>query len=636
MTDTYEKKFKTEKEEIAHWEQCFKSCEQQRKPYEEQWYLNIAFYFSRQYVVWQRSTQGNRLLDPPTPRNRVRLVSNRIKPVIRNELVKLTKEEPQFYVIPNTTEPTDVAAARVGESVADYILKTGHFNRVRRQSTFWSLLCGTSFVKVTCSDVDADILLEKVTSFHMFVPNLEDEDLQSQPFVMHCRGMSPDILEEKYKVKITPDMNMAENSVEQKFFSSLGIKNKDADHSKMVYVKEIWVKPCEYYPTGALLVIAGGKMVYRYEGTGQVIEESTDEYISPNAPVGVNNDLPFEHGEYPFAKINHTASGRFYGISTIEDLISLQKELNKNRSQVIECKNRMAKPQMTYVKGSIDVTKITSEVGLYIPVAPGFDPPQPIIIPPLSNVFAEVDKNILEDIDVIAATNQITRGTVPTGIEAASAIAYLSEQNDSQIYNTVVSIEEATEEIGKQCLKLVQQFWTEDKIIKVVSKNNAFEATVFKISTLKDNTDIRVEAGSMAPKSLAARQAFITDLMTKGLIPPEKGLRYLQMSETSRLYDELQIDSKHAQRENFKMSQGMMLEPNDWDNDETHIYEHELYMKSQEFEMSDPVIQNIFIQHLTMTKMKVMQYVGNAESSGDTSVSDGDSEPAYAGNGTEA
>lgn len=593
--------FDTDENEISYWEKQYQICDKQRKAYEEAWYMNLAFYFSKQWVVWNRTINGSaRLYDPPSPRNRVRLISNRVKPVIRDELTKLIKEEPQFYVVPNTTDPTDVAAARVAESLAEFILKNTKYNRIRRQTTFWALICGTSYVKTTCPGIDEDIINDKITAFNIFVPDLENEDIQTQAFVMHCRGVPADSIEQQYGEKVPTDMSVNGASLEQKFLSAIGVKNKDASDNKMVYVKEIWVKPCLRYKQGALITIANKKIVYRYTPDGTQFDENND-------PIKGDNGFPYDHGQYPFAKMDHTASGRYYGTSTIEDIIPLQKEYNKSRSQIIESKNRMAKPQMTYVKGSIDVTKITSEVGLYIPVMPGFDPPRPIALAPLPEYALQIPNMIKEDIDEVAGRNDISRGGVPTGIQAASAIAYLAEQNDSKIYNTVISIEEATEQIGQQVLSLVQQFWTPEKIEKIVSRNNAFEASVFMISSLNKNTDLRVEAGSMAPKSKAAQQAFITDLMTKGMIPPEKGLRYLQMNETNRLYDELQVDSRQAQRENFKMAQGdTSIQPNDFDNDPVHIYEHELYMKSQEYEALDDQGKSIFINHLTMTKQKVL------------------------------
>lgn len=595
--------FKDTDEEISYWESQFKVCESMRKAFEEQWYLNLAFYFSKQWVVWQRTTTGtSRLYDPPAPRNRVRLISNRIKPVIRDEMVRLIKQEPQFFAVPNTTEPTDVAAARVAESLTEYTLTSGKYNKIRRQATFWMLQCGTSYIKVTCPGDDADIDYERLTAFHVFVPDYDEEDIQKQAYVIHARGVQASAVEEKYGVKLDSDMTITGAALEQKFLNSLGIRNKgEAANNKMVYIKEIYVKPCKKYPKGALLVIGGKKLIYRYSPNGPIIHEDTGQAIADG-----EDDFPYDHGNYPINKMDHTATGRYFGESTIVDLIPLQKEYNKTRSQLIEAKNRMAKPQMSYVKGSIDVTKVTSEAGLYIAVNPGFEAPRPIPIQRMPDYVSREPENIKADMDEAAGRNEISRGGVPTGVQASSAIAFLAEQNNSGIYNTVASIEDCTQQVGQQTLALIEQFWSIGKITQVVSKNNMFEANLFKISELKNNTDIRVETGSMAPRSEAAQRAFITDLMDKGIIPPEKGLRYLQMSETNRLYDELQVDAKQAQRENFAMSQGSQVMPNPWDNDTTHVYEHELYMKSQEFEQSEDTIKQGFIAHLDATKQKVM------------------------------
>lgn len=74
-------------------------------------------------------------------------------------------------------------------------------------------------------------------------------------------------------------------------------------------------------------------------------------------------------------------------------------------------------------------------------------------------------------------------------------------------------------------------------MVKVVSKNSAFEAIQFKSADIKGNTDLRIEPGSMAPRSKAARQAFITEWLKLGVLTPEQGLKYMEMSETNQLWD---------------------------------------------------------------------------------------------------
>lgn len=612
------------KKEVAYWNQQFEKCRAVREPFERQWLVNLAFYFGKQYVVWSPQSaalSNQRLVEPAAPKHRVRVVANKVKPVIRMELTKLTKQEPQFYVVPSTTEPTDVAAAKIGESLAEFYMEELKFNRVRRSSTFWMLMCGTSFKKLYVGKNhtgNAEILLDAVTPLHIFVPIIQEESIEKQPYVIHGRALPVELIESTYGVKLSADISVDAPPFDAKFANALGIQSRpDKSQKDMCFVKEIWVNPCQRYPDGAMLVIVNEQLVYVHKTE---VETPVEEAVEDESRQWSDSNFPFSHGQYPFAKIDHIPAGRFYSTSVIEDLIPLQVEYNKTRSQIVEAKNRMARPQLYYERGSLDPNKVTSEPGQMIPINPGFNYPKPSELVPLPGyVIQELDRT-LRDMDELSGQTEISKGRTPPGIEAASAIAYLQEENDSRLYHTVASIEDATAKIGKQLLSLIQEFISNEQIVEIVSKNNTIEAEQFKSKNYKSASDIRIEAGSMGPKSAAARQAFITELMKIGIIPPEKGLRYLQMNETNRLYEELQVDSKAAQRENYLMSsgKGVIVDPNTgeplplatnlWDNDVTHEYEHALFLKSQEFELiEDQKIKDLIILHYVEHKQKLLQ-----------------------------
>lgn len=601
--------------EVAEWEAKFSAAASARRPFEEQWYYNMAFYFGRQYAQWEKGVTANRLVEPPAPRNRVRLICNKIKPIIRRELAKVCKEEPQFYVVPSTWESEDVAAARAAENIADYCLYTGKFNSIRRSASFWTLLCGSAFLKTYCNGEDKDIIYEAVSPFHIYVPSMQLEKLEDQEFVCHARAVSPQLVYDSYGVEVKADAEVVGTTLEQRFFNAMGIKSNNQTKSNLVYLKEFWITPCRKYPNGGLVVIAGGKVIYAYNG--EVIE---DDPLSPRPYTPSEN--PFEHGKLPFDKIDHIPTGRFYGDSVIVDLIPLQKEYNRTRSQIVEVKNRTSKPNMVYQQGSLDPNKVTAEPGLMIPIRAGFEYPRFMTQPEMpSYVMQELDRNVL-DMDDVSNQFEVAKGRTPPGVEAASAIAYLQEENDDVLNHTTFSIEQAVESVGKKTLSLVKQFWTDEKMIKVVSKNGAQEVMLFKVSDMKDSTDIRVEAGSMAPRSRAAKQAFITELMKMGVISNDQGLRYLQMNETNRLYEETQIDSRHAQRENITMSRMDAslgeFPTNPFDNDQMHEFEHALYLKSQEYEMlpeeNKAIILNHYLEHRRKNSEAYQQQIelGNA------------------------
>lgn len=618
----------------------FERCKQARSATEKQWYLNLAFYFGKQNVVPRQGQQfiastTSNLYTPPAPYYRVRPVINRIRPTVRTELAKLTAAKPNAFVIPASSDDHDLFAAQAGEQIWDSTYRKHHFNRVLRRSLFWTLTCGTGYIKTYWdpekvdpeSDEPGDFCFQAETPFHIFVPDLREEDLEAQPFIIHAQLKSMDWVKMYYpNIDLGTSARASDEILEDSWLNLVGA-NSTNDQYKLL-VLEVWIKPgrVNMFPDGAVFTIVGDTLAQGGMG------------------------WPYEHGKYPFAKIEHIPGGKFYADSSIVDLIPLQREYNRTRGQIIEAKNRMAKPQLAAEKGSLDPSKITSEPGQVILYTPGFQPPQPIPLQSLpSYVLQELDRILLDWSD-IAGIHEVSQGQAPPGVTAATAISYLQEQDETKLSHTVSSIEEAVEKVAQMTLSYVGQFWDAARIIKVAGSDGAFDAMSFKGSDLRGNTDIMVEAGSALPTSRAAKQAMIMDFMKMGFITPEEGLEVLELGGINKIYDRLQVDKKQAQRENLKMSkatpdliqvhndqqfeqlteqEGYGMDPsgfpidengvpvppellipvNTYDNHAIHVMVHNDYRKSQAFENVDITVKNLFDQHVNahLASLQMMQ-----------------------------
>lgn len=591
-----------EKELLDYCNRALNVAKQARITFERQWYMNLAFYFGRHWVQWMSSSLDisglvsdatySRLYEPAIPPWRVRLVINKTRAIIRGELAKVIKEHPRGFVVPTSTDEEDIAASRAADAIIDYLFRDRKVAKVTRQAEFWNMLCGSAFMKdwfdpniPDSSGVKGSIMCEPVSPFHLYAPDLQQEEVESQPFMIHVIAKSPDWIKQTFGKSISPDSSAVGGVLEQKFLTALGINATEAAR-RYVSVKEGWIKPNGKFPQGAQVLWAGGQIL------------------------GIKEEWPYQHKEYPFSKVDHVPTGRFYGDSSIVDLAPLQREYNRTRSQIVEAKNRMSKPQLMAPRGSIDPKKVTSEPGLIVFYTPGFAPPQPIPLIGIPAYVIDELERIQHDMDDISSQHEITRGNVPPGVTAATAISYLQEQDDSKLAPTVASLEEAVEKIGRHFLNHVAQFWSSERQIQVIGNNGAFDSYMFSKSNIRGNTDFKVEAGSATPTSRAAKQAFIMDLVDKGLIPPDKALRYLNMAETGKLYEEMQLDSRQAQRENLKMAMGEQVLTNSWDNDQIHVTEHDNYRKTQEFETLSDQVKQIFELHVQGHKMKVAQSQG--------------------------
>lgn len=619
---------------ICSWtREQFRAIKNARLTTERQWYLNLSMFFGKQNSVPINSSNNGtsttvRFWVPPAPYWRARPVINRIRPTIRTELAQLTNNKPSATIVPASAEDRDMYAAMAGEQIWNNFYTDKKLKRVIRSTMLWTLLCGNGFMKSYWDHMAGpveqmmnpqgevvnmpagDVVFSHITPFHIFCPDLLEEELENQPFLIHATTRSVDYVKMHFNQAldgkpINPGTSNANEIMEQSFLNLIGTQTLDKQNN--IVVLEVWIKPgaTPRFPEGAFLTMVGDQIVQGFQG------------------------WPYRHGKFPFAKFDHIPGGKFYSSSVIEDLIPLQKEFNRTRGQIIEAKNRTAKPQLIAPRGSVDASKWTTEPGLLVEYTPGFDPPQPIPLSPLPAYVVEELDRILNDWNDISGQHEVTHGQVPPGVTAATAISFLQERDESKLSPTFDSLEEGIEKIAQISLSYVNQFWSTERVIKVTGPEGSFDSLALKGSDLDNNLDIRVEAGSALPVSKAAKQALIMDLMKMGFIDPQQGLEVMDMGGINKLYEQIQVDTRQIQRENLRMSkvtadmlqqynqqnmQMVMSDPtkfdgqdpplivpvNTWDNHKLHIMHHNNYRKSQAFEVLPEESKALFEAHVQM------------------------------------
>ncbi len=633
------------------WDQ-FTRMKSARAVVERQWYLNLAFYFGRQYVApippgrSGYSSTTTRLWIPSVPPWRARPVINRIRKTIRTEIAQLTNNKPNATVVPASAEDRDMYAAMAAEQVWNSTYTEKKVKAIIRRAVWWNQVCGNSYIKTwwdftkgnTIKDeaglpvldaqkqftYEGDICFIHETPFHVFVPDLLEEEIEDQPYVFHAKTRSPEYIQMKYKIGLDgKEVKAVETTgreiLEESFLNLIG-NNSTQNKQRSVIEFEVWIKPGQHpkFPEGAMFTVVGNQIV---QGYGQ---------------------LPYSHKQYPFAKLDNVPAGKYYASSAIEDLIPLQKEYNRTHGQIIENKNRMSKIQLLYERGAVDPTKITTEPGQAVPYTPGFAKPDFLQPPNLPPYVVQTLDRILQDWNDIAGQHEVTQGQVPPGVTAATAISFLQERDESTLTPTFDSLEESIEKIARQALVLIHDYWTVEKIIKITGPDGSFDSMAFKGSDLGENLDIRIEAGSALPTSKAAQRAWILDLMKMGFVNPDDGLEVLDMGGMVKIYERVQADRRQIQRENLRMSKAtaqilqqyqeqndqlleqnpehfgttseldevtgeeivfpldppLLVSTNSWDNHQAHILFHNQYRKGQAFENLDQATKDLFEAHV--------------------------------------
>lgn len=672
------KRLEEKKSEWAAWVgQEFVKCKNARAPFEQQWFLNLAFTAGKQYVIPVSIAGSFRLNVPKAPPWRVRLVVNKIRVAVRTECSKLTTSKPIPTVRPATNEDEDFSAAAVGEQLIKSEFATAKFEQDYRSWIWWGVVCGTSFLKQYWDATDQDydskiappnptfpdgslipdevlkdmydkvpgleekltrprpamgkICRERITPFHIYVPDLLSEDLNDQPYLIHVMTKSPLWVEQKYGFKPSPDSRASATILDAATIIAKGSEEtQDA-----VLVKEVWIKPHGHkdFPNGGMLTVINDRVVYH------------------------KTEWPYPFPEYPFYKYAGIPTGGFYSDSTVVDLISIQKEYNKKRSQSIEIQNTMGKPKFFYQKGSLNPKMISSEPGQSIPYTAGYEKPELIPGAEVPASFTNEMEQLSAEFDDISGQHEISRGqTSLSSLTSGTAIAYLQEQDDSKLNYQVASIENACELMGKHYLTFAGTYWTDDRLVKTSGKNNAYEALHWKRGMLRGNTDVAIQTGSALPFSKAATQALLTELMQNGFLDPQTGLEMMNFGGLDKALEDTLVDKRQAMRENLKMADlpegllNMLMNPapglngeqpyelpdprtgkpqkfngdgtpfqpqppipvNSWDDHAQHIQWHNHFRKSQEFELLSPAKKQAFELHVQLHQMAMSAQMMNS------------------------
>lgn len=634
--------------------QEYEKCKRATSVVRNQWYMNLAFYKGDQYVA----NMGGTVMKTRAPSRRVRLVINRVRPMIRTELSKMTSQDPTAEIIPASTDDEDLNAAESGQAVWENLQIQGKLKERYMKTAFWQSNCGIGYIKTywdkTADEGKGAVCYSALSPFHVLVPDLLVEDIEDQPYVLNVFTKPIDWVRQNFGNVIPKDHKpkvVSTNEIMETQYLNTANSSKESEPDSCLFI-EAWIKPGTHpdLPKGGLVTIV-------------------DDFIIQARLDGMS----YSHNEYPFAKFEGVPSGGYYPTSATEDFIPMQMELNRNRSQRSEARNLTSKPQWVVQKGSIDVSKWRNDPGQVLEYNMGMQKPEPLPINPLPAYVIQEEENILRDMEDVSGQHQVSKGKAPAGVTAGTAISFLQEADNSFMSTVFFSIERGMEKIARQSLQLVVQFWDVPRIVKVTGRDGTFSVKSLIGADIKNGTDLRIESGSSLPVSRAARNAMFMDMMNRGALPPDVALKLMKIPNMKAYFDRVENDQNQARRENQRIREldpnqvemalqqadqmkqqtyarlgidpasamqspvggqidAMFNQPiikvNPFDNHTAHIQEHEFFMKSQSFESLPKPIQEQYVRHWQAHKDAEMQAnMGQAIQQGMQMPMDGGQQP---------
>jgi len=416
----------------------------------------------------------------------------------------MTDQPPRVYILPQSDD--DIEYAETMGKVLDYVwTSVCDLDYLLPNVLRTALILGTSFVKVNwCKEKgpkgDIEVIPLKPESVYVD-PNARD--LENAAFVIIAEIKTLEEIKELYPEeghRVQPDKNL---SGERDCALVLECWFKDRtveDYKEKIELSgedvEVFAKQ-KKYPNGRVIVAA-------------------------NRVVLKDSSNPYKDGKFPIVRfIDYPKTHSVWGTGEIEIIESLQLEHNKRKSQVVDIMNLTANPiWVVDHQSGVDIDNLTNRPGLVVEKNRGTEVRRDAPPPLPSYVFQSIE-HTEGNMDAISGVHDVTQGRRPTGVTAASSILELQEAAQTRIRLKVRYFEASLRELSKMLISRVQQFYNDDRLIRLVSRE-------YQPIILTFNSDMELTDEQSRSKKTPYKQNFEIKIATGSTLPVSKTARYQQ------------------------------------------------------------------------------------------------------------
>lgn len=577
-----------------------------RVTHEGIWMTNIAYILGFDNVYYDTTTRQYRMLGQTNKfmvRGRIHI--NKILPTIQNRLSRLCKNPPKYDIMPNSNDPEDKDAARLGLHVINYMWDKQKINQKRLQLMMWVQQAGFAYLKTSWDDCagkpmvdptsgqavgyEGDVRVDVVSPFEVYQDPLA-KSMDEVSWLVHAKVRKLDYFREHYKERgglvkeedgwlLSAVYEMRINALNKMGISTANTKNQMKNAAiELAYYE----KPSSKHPNGRMVICAGGILLE-------------------------DKELPI--GEIPFAKFDDVlVAGKFFSESVVTHLRPIQDQYNKLITKRSEWTNRMLAGKYIAPRGhgliSEAMNDQSGEFIEYNPV-PGAPPPMPMQIPPIPQyAYAEEDK-LNQMFDQISGINEISRGVLPAAGIPAIGMQFLQEQDETRIGVVTENNEYAYAFVASHILKHIGKFYDMPRLLKISDKGMQNEVMEFEGKDLKDNYDVQCIRGSTIPNSKILRRQEILNALGQGLFgdPHDEKVRskildMLEFGDIAEAWEDQSLDNKQI-KDHIKLIENGEIPPrNEWDNHPLHFLMKNRYRKSDKYAKLNPRSQQILMDDM--------------------------------------
>ena len=451
---------------------------------------------------------------------------------------------PKIVVTPNKPEDEDRSA--FVEAVVNHLWKHHDFRSPFKRAVKDFLIFGHGWIKVgwkfveqerALSDSERDVYLDEAImeadTFAMQNPDLAgdlptDDDLmanlpstemtivEDQPFV---ERVSP------FDILVDPEATCMDDAkwIAQRVIRPLDEAQADKRYKPSARRKlsaDATVTDALQNPARDDRYVSDAERVIIWEyydimdNTMSVLADSGDEFLVDPTP------MPYAYGQ-PFVMIrNYDVPDFFYPMGDLEAIESLQEELDKTRSQLVNARKRYGRKYLYHERsfGPEGREALESEQdGRFVPVVDENKPLSEVVMPlpqiPLSPEVYNTSSIIENDINVVSGVSEYARGQMPEIRRTATEASIIADAGNARAADKLAIVELSIGMIARRVIQVMQQFMTGEQMAHVAANGGENLFIPFNREDIIGEYDFSVEAGSTQPMNDTIRKQQAVSLL---------------------------------------------------------------------------------------------------------------------------
>ena len=554
------------------------------------YWLNHAFMLGFQWTFVEERTGLVR--EVPQEPEREQVVINRIWPNTRIIIAKLTQRELTFINLPSAADDGSIRAARIGESIIRATSEDHDWEAIREKAAWMAWKGGTAAIAVewdssaghvtvgpteTSGEIRGGDTVETVLGVADFVVEPGVRDAETARYWIKVEALPPQVVQSIYNLEDEPesDVTAGSSGIMKKLISTSGVGNATSaggTGDNLALVLTYYERPNAYSPNGRCSVVVDGAIV---EG------EDPDKGIEMAWP------FPFKD-RLNFALIRETVvESEWTGQTVLSMARGVQATYNAAWSSIIEHMKLAGNARLAVPESSMDLMdEFTDLPGEIVPFDDSSNPPfylQPAQLPAW---LIDTPVNLAMQMDDIMGVHDISRGSSPANVESGYGLSILAEQDSTPVGRMSKEIAKAFSKVARMVLELMEDNVTSSRESIVTENGQPPHTTEWSGKDLLGQTRARVPLESIVPRNRAAQLQLAKDLQAGGLVQTlDQFMAIAELADADQILEKVDPDTARARRENHSFRSGRGAHPAEYDDHEVHVREHNIFRKSQAYEM---------------------------------------------------